>query len=247
MKQTHYVYVLQRRDRPGDFKYADLFFNFEPFYVGKGSRREFENKILYDRLLHTIHKGNDHKMSIIQKTDIEVSMFIFETSDEAYAKETEFIEKIGRKDLKLGPLSNWCNGGAMNVDGKSHFKRTAKYDRSGKLIKIYLSSDSAHKDTGISNISRACSKKILAGNFFWRNFKKYENVPETIDIGNYFENRIHDGNVPRSVQVIDEKENIIIFASIKEASNFTNVGSPTICRACKNNKTYNGYKFKYIS
>lgn len=248
-KQIHYVYVLQRRDKPGEFTYQNLFFSFEPFYVGKGSKRELNGKAVYDRLFHTIHNGNDHKMNILKKLnyEAEVSLFFFETEEEAFQKETSFIQKIGRKDKGLGPLSNWCDGGKFKVDRESYFKRTAKYDTSGKLLEIFMSAEQAKEITKVSNISRACTKKILAGGFFWRNFKKNEKIPDEIEVGNYFVNRIHNGNKPREILVIDELGNKKRYSSIKEASISTGVGSPTICRACKNRRTYNGFKFQYAA
>jgi hypothetical protein len=55
---------------------------------------------------------------------------------------------------------------------------------------------------------------------------------------------MHDGNKPRRAEASKETESFI-FASIKEASTFTKVGSPTIVRSCKNGKVYNGYRFRY--
>ena len=245
--QKHFVYILQRRDRSGIFKYDNLQFAFEPFYVGKGSQRTENGKIVYDRLKHTVTGGNNHKMNLIHKVkELEITVFNFETENESFDRETEFIEKIGRKDLNRGPLVNWCNGGRMNVDKKSRFKRTCQYDQYGNLLAVFESQDEAFRKTEIGNISRACSTKILAGGYFWRSYKKNDNLVEKIDIGSYFENRMHNGNVPRSVLVTKGNETIK-FESLLAASIYTKVGSPTICRACKNKKTYNGFNFEYAS
>ena len=245
--KTQFVYVLQRKDREGIFIFEDLKFFYEPFYVGKGSKREINGKVKYDRILHTTKNSNDHKLNLINKIDgnLEISLFFFDTEDEAYEKETEFIKKIGRKDKNLGTLVNWCDGGKMNIDPKSHFKKTAKYDLSGKLLEIFDSQDLAIEKTKITNISRACSLKIIAGNFFWRTYGKNQKILEEIETSEYLNNRIHNGNVPRKVKVIKADE-LIFFNSIKEASSFTGVRSPTICRSCKNQKLYNGFKFEYV-
>lgn len=237
MVSNFFVYVLQRPIK-GYFVYGDYSFRFEPFYVGKGQSNKY-----YDRIKRSLTGGNPHKTNILRKYDrIEISVLSVKNEDEAVALEKLLIATIGRFDLNKGPLTNKTDGGEGMSGSLALCKKVAQYSRQGILIHFFDSLKDAIKVTGISNISRACSAKMLAGNFFWR--KVGDCVEEKIEVSAYFENRMHDGNKLRPV-IVYENDRVMRFDSIKSASEYTNVYPSTIVRGCKNCKIYGGFRFEY--
>jgi len=112
--KNFYVYIYLDPTKPGKYNYSlDLCFLYEPFYVGKG-----KNKRLYDHLNEAKNsKKNNHKLNKIRKILKEnqspiIIKYITESSNtETLSIEKFLIEKIGRIDLKTGPLVNLNDGG----------------------------------------------------------------------------------------------------------------------------------------
>lgn len=98
--KKHYVYLLCRPDGT-------------PFYVGVGTGRRFlDHAIFARRPQNTLHRAN-----LIRKIwrsghdiDYRIDAFFDDWSCAARA-EAELIAQIGRRDLGLGPLVNFSDGG----------------------------------------------------------------------------------------------------------------------------------------
>jgi hypothetical protein len=113
------VYVLLDSRKSGVFSYEDLIFNNEPFYVGKGSpERPYKHlkAVKYNwsspAYFHNIHKTN--KIRKMLREGSEPIVYIYKndlSAEESIELEKEVIKKIGRKDKKLGPLTNKTDGG----------------------------------------------------------------------------------------------------------------------------------------
>lgn len=112
MSDQFYVYAYLDPRKPGTFTYADISFDYEPFYIGKGKGNRFT--------VHLVEKssGNRHKYNKIQsirKIGAEpIVLKIKEdlTEEEAWDYEYSLIESIGRSVFKTGPLTNLKDGGA---------------------------------------------------------------------------------------------------------------------------------------
>lgn len=105
-----YIYVYLDPRKKDYYNYVDFNFDYEPFYVGKGSG--------YRYLKHLTDKNkNTHKINKIKNiiddgyTPIILKLFENLTESEAYQKEIEIIEKIGRRINNTGPLTNYFKGG----------------------------------------------------------------------------------------------------------------------------------------
>jgi hypothetical protein len=104
MKNKYYLYRHIRLD------------NNEPFYIGIGSKTKQD--LIYDsyKRAYTKHKRNKFWYNIILKTDYKVEI-LYECNDYKFIKqkEIEFITLYGRRDLGLGTLVNFTNGGEGTV------------------------------------------------------------------------------------------------------------------------------------
>ena len=78
----------------------------QPFYIGIGSDSN------YKRAFTKKGRSYSWKDIVYKNSPYEVEIILDDLSwDEACAKEKEFIQIYGRKDLNLGPLVNFTDGG----------------------------------------------------------------------------------------------------------------------------------------
>jgi len=101
--KKYYVYVFLDKSKPGEFNYEDLKFEYEPFYIGKGTGDRITTSLL-DR--ESPFKVN--KIKKIQKMGGEIlKIKLFENleNDESLQKEIEIIKLVGRRDFKNGSIS----------------------------------------------------------------------------------------------------------------------------------------------
>lgn len=112
-----YVYIYLDPRKPGSFDYGEFHFDFEPFYVGKGSKNQY--------LVHLTSDWKSYKTNKIRKIQslgLQPSIIKYKenlTEQEAFDLEKKLIKTIGRLDLEHGPLTNLTDGG----DGASGLSR----------------------------------------------------------------------------------------------------------------------------
>src|SRR4051812_1737116 len=104
----NYVYVDPRK--PGQFEYnsLDICFLFEPFHIGKGKEKRYLD-------FHNRNRQVKFLLDKLRKAYIPTEFAFqwnFTSSEEnVFAVETQYIKSIGRRDLNLGPLINFTDGG----------------------------------------------------------------------------------------------------------------------------------------
>jgi hypothetical protein len=114
-----YIYVFLDPRKCGTFKYGDLQFNNEPFYIGKGKER---------RLLHHFQDGVMKEDKNRLKKNVLLKIFKLTSKQEfinkhtrllyrdlaeseAFDKERFLINLIGKRTDGKGPLTNLTDGG----------------------------------------------------------------------------------------------------------------------------------------
>ncbi len=126
---VYYVYAYLDPRKPGKYAYgSDLFFEFEPFYIGVG-----KDSRAYDHIHFAItgkKDGNKMKIGKINKIIslnlTPVIVFIYHSNDREVANKYEIhcIKTIGRNDQLNGALSNLTDGGdgCINISNDTKLK-----------------------------------------------------------------------------------------------------------------------------
>jgi hypothetical protein len=109
-----YVYVYLDPRKPGQFKYDEFSFDFEPFYVGKGKEERYIQHLL-NACKDENRKKNSRLFSKIRKIKLTIDPKIIKIKDcltekQAFDLEKKIIDLIGRKNIG-GPLFNIAPGG----------------------------------------------------------------------------------------------------------------------------------------
>lgn len=127
-----YVYIYFDPRSKSSFKYGNLEFEYEPFYVGKG-----KGDRMFVHLKQTGRCNKVNKINSIRKSGLEPLIIKYKEGldeDKAFELEIELIKRIGRKCLKEGPLTNLHDGGFFgsasgeknSFFGKHHSDETKK-------------------------------------------------------------------------------------------------------------------------
>lgn len=132
------VYIFLDHRKPGRYVYDDLQFDFEPFYVGKGSltRPNGHKYTINKKKTRFYNKYN----KILKETNIPPNFIIIEQNlieEEANKLETELIKKIGKIE-NGGTLTNITDGGDHNGGFKCKksviIKRTEKLKNNSEYL-----------------------------------------------------------------------------------------------------------------
>jgi hypothetical protein len=121
MEYTHFIYAYLDPTKPGNFKYGNYIFSFEPFYIGKSKTNSVYNRMtrhlefVKNRgidLTNNTYKLNKIKKILDQGLDpyivkVEENLNIFSS----FNLEKLLIEKIGMSIKGNGPLVNISCGG----------------------------------------------------------------------------------------------------------------------------------------
>lgn len=119
LSKGYYVYAYLDSSKPGLYQYGDYYFEYEPFYIGKGIRDRIFHHIKeakgYCALRGRINYLKLHKINkIITETGRDpIIVILYKGIPETCAIEHEMalIRLIGRRDTGTGPLCNMTNGG----------------------------------------------------------------------------------------------------------------------------------------
>jgi hypothetical protein len=138
-----YVYAYLDPRKPGKHTYGDYSFDYEPFYIGKGGTKRQIRRHLFETKERT---RNSLKYNKIQKiiretnnTPIIIKVIDNLLEENAFSIEEKLIRKIGRIDLKTGPLTNFIDGhfGGYANPSKATRKKLGDATRGKTYEEIY--------------------------------------------------------------------------------------------------------------
>lgn len=121
---SYYIYAYLDPRKPGSFNYGNWTFDFEPFYIGKGSGQRYKVHLENRHLKHNSPKNQKIK-KLIKSGMLPVIKMVQENitiEQQAFELEINLIAAIGRKDQGKGPLLNLYDGG----HGSSKSQETRK-------------------------------------------------------------------------------------------------------------------------
>lgn len=221
--KKYYVYCFLDPRKPGEFKYKDIFFDYEPFYIGKGSGDRINAHFYPSNLKNRNYKNN--KIKNLLKEGIKPIIRILDDNlneEEAYKIENKLVSNIGRNNMKMGPLCNLTEGGkgVLNYQNVKSRKKVYQFSLNGDFLNEYESLTEAAEVNNLflSDISKCCRGEANThGGFFW-SFKRKNN--------NFVKNK-------KNLK-FDLNGNLLeIYESINDASNSTGILYSYISRCCK--------------
>ena len=124
----YYIYVYLDKRKKGSYSFGDLHFEYEPFYVGKGTNNRY---LTHLRVANGSRKGKNNlviaKIKSILNDGFEPTIVkIFEdlTKENYDYYEISTIKLIGKSCNNSGPLLNTTDGGDGGITwiGKHHNK-----------------------------------------------------------------------------------------------------------------------------
>lgn len=166
-----YVYVYLDPRNPGKFIYDDLCFDYEPFYVGKGTGKRMFHQ-LYESAQR--NKIRINKIKRIRSQGLEpIIIKLFDQIEEELSLklECETIKKIGRKDLKKGPLLNLSDG------GENGFNQIWSEEKRRKLSESLKNSETFQK--AVRKKEKIEKTSISLKNFYKVNESKKKGILRT--------------------------------------------------------------------
>ena len=143
MEKRYYIYVFLDDTKPGEYIYSNFKFEYEPFYVGKGTEDRIINSY-YDK---QTFKSNKIK-SIKNRGGKIISLKLFEnlTNISALEIEKEIIKIIGRRDLNKGPLTNLTDGGDGRLTSPHSEETKLKISKTKKSQNLHNAHTKETKD-----------------------------------------------------------------------------------------------------
>jgi len=112
MENKFYVYAYLDPSKPGVFNFLEYQFKFEPFYIGKGTKKQLKRHLneKMDTTANPIKVSIINKIKNLNKTPIIIKVADKLLEEDAFELEDKLIKLIGRITLKNGPLSNLVDG-----------------------------------------------------------------------------------------------------------------------------------------
>lgn len=220
----NYALLDPRKPIPWKVKDIDLIFRYEPFYIGKGKdnrHKEHLNKsslkrnYFKDRIIKKLLKENLVPIIIVINDNI--------SEKEAHENKKFLIRMIGRRDLKLGPLTNL-------TDGREGTSGWIPSEETRKKFKNRPKRSHPHTAESKKKISEANKGKVRSKELRKQISEKLKKDP-TIRIRNSKAAKSHALQTGIPVIQYDLFFNIIKeFANMSEASRSSGVNMGTIKR-----------------
>jgi len=221
----YYVYVYLDPRKPGNYLYGDFYFEFEPFYVGKGRMHRHRIHLLKVKRGNYKNLPKYHVIKNILEQGLEPIIIKYKDNlleTDSFEIEKNMIELIGRKDLSKGPLRNLSNGGEGNGERKftdEHRKNISISKKGVVTEKIRENLKEIHK--------RMIGNQRTLGFKFSEESKK----------------KLAESHYKPVLQIGLDGEILNEFPSIKDAESYIGVSIKKVLRG--GGKTAGGFLWKY--
>jgi hypothetical protein len=256
MEHEHYVYVYLNPLKSGRFIYGKFSFDYEPFYIGKGKNNRLNKHINYiDSSKESLKSNIIKKIIRLGSNPIIIKLYENVSDYSSIRLERYLIKLIGRKNLKLGPLSNLTDGGegssGILVKKSTIYKRKKSIEARGgvwnKGLRGYQVS--SNKGKNLSNSTKdKISKKLTGIKQSNETINKRRNTNKERYNGAWnkgLKTGVPAHNIKAVIKLDLDNNPIEEYKSVKEARD-NNPTAMTIIKVCngKNNKS-GGFKWKW--
>ena len=151
MEYTSYIYAYLDPRKPGEFKFGNYIFEFEPFYIGKGKTTTIYNR-MHRHLEFVKNRGidltnNQYKFNLIKQIlDDNLEPIIIKVEENltevnAFNLEKLLIEIIGTRINFKGSLVNISTGG----DGGDVFTNNPRKEEIREMRRKQMSGSGNHR------------------------------------------------------------------------------------------------------
>lgn len=252
----YFVYCLLDPTKKGDYLFENVRFDYEPFYIGKGSKTRIRQHFSPAQLKRDKNKKKVNKILKIKKLGYDViKLKIYENLEEIESLniEKKLIQLIGRNDLHKGPLTNLTDGGEvgyckfyeLNIETQEKLRKLRSNniigsknpmknkETSKKVSDVLKNKNTKHSDEYKKNMSEKIknSEKHKKGTQSEKNRKTHKEIQEK--------------NMKPTIQYDKNMNYINEFESIKDASRQLNIRKGDISAVIHNRqKSAGGFIFK---
>ena len=234
-KTDFYVYAYLDPRRPGEFKFDEFKFGYEPFYIGKGINYRYKYHLWNNNRSNKFLKSKINKI----RKEINIDPIIIKIAQnlspaESLELEIRLIKLIGRIDNNTGLLCNFTDGGegANNCLGRKWTEIQREKLMAIRKIKpprlgMHNSKETKLKQS-IAKKGKPLSqehKKALSGRKF------------TLEHKQKLANKKN-----KKITAVKNDE-ILEFENAFKMADFFNISSYKAYRILRKNKIFNGYTF----
>lgn len=248
MEYTNFIYAYLDPRKPGDYKYGNYVFEFEPFYIGKSKKNSVYNRMtrhlefVRDRGIDLTN--NNYKFNVINNIlDSGFDPIIIKVEENlsiesAFNLEKLLIESIGRRTGKSGPLCNISDGG----DGGDTFTNNPRKEEIRKMRKDQMLNKNPMK--GLKLYEYPSNKSKLSGEHWNKGRKASQETREKMSESRRGQ---HNSNSYKVGKYNKEGDLIEIYEYAKECAEKNSIHySHLISRLIDKDKLHKDFKYKKI-
>lgn len=248
MEYTNFIYAYLDPRKPGNYKYGNYLFEFEPFYIGKSKKNSVYNRML--RHLEFVRDrgidltNNNYKFNIINnilESGLEPIIIKVQENlslESSFNLEKILIQMIGRRIEESGPLCNIAEGG----DGGDTFTNNPKKEEIREKRRNQMLNKNPMK--GLKLHEYPSNKSKLSGKH-WNEGKKAS--PETREKMSESRKGQNNSNSYRVGKYNKEEDLIEIYGYAKECAEKNSIHySHLVSRLIDKDKFYRDFKYKKI-
>lgn len=153
--KKYYVYVYLDPRNQGNFVYGEFSFNYQPIYVGKGTRNRLnqhlinvsknKNSLFYNKLRKILNDGFEPiKYKLIESL----------TENESLIHEKKLINLIGRIDIETGTLCNMTEGGETGYKRTEESRKKLSEAKKGEKNPMYGKTTTIKQKECVKNLHK---------------------------------------------------------------------------------------------